>query len=179
MSTLAGTINKVEPATQLLVETTNGDAPGEQEARTSQHVENSLQSVFDGINAMSGDFAPYTIPPSPRHNSEQVVISQGDAKAQAQPQLGADEAGHTVRYTALMTIDRTTKPNGEVLVVPRLIQLNTSNPKDKESRRRRRMNLIRWYLISVKRIRKLKMKKKKYKKIMKKTRNMRRKLDRL
>ena len=146
-----------------------------------QHVENNLPSVFDGINAMSGDFAPYTIPPSPQHDGEQVVTSQGEAKAQAQAQAqaGPGEAGQTVRYTALMTIDRTTKPNGEVLVVPRLIQLNTSNPKDKDARRRRRMDLIKWYLISVKRIRKLKMKKKKYKKIMKKTRNMRRKLDKL
>jgi hypothetical protein len=96
-------------------------------------------------------------------------------------------------YKAVVTIEETVDADGQVKVVahsPELIEDDGSERGPRTFLERMWWRQVRYdesclrrnrqmQAISVRRIRKLKMKKKKYKKLMRKTRNLRRKLDRL
>ncbi|KFY14564.1 hypothetical protein V492_02551 [Pseudogymnoascus sp. VKM F-4246] len=102
----------------------------------------------------------------------------------------APEAAQAKRtYTATLTIEESTSPLGEVTYVAHSSPLQdveepTVPTAFRERMRERRLRYVEeraggeMWAISVKRQRKLKMKKHKYKKLMRRTRNLRRRLDR-
>ena len=92
-------------------------------------------------------------------------------------------------YTATLTIEESTSPLGEVTYVAHSSPLQdveepTVPTAFRDRMRERRLRYVEeraggeMFSISVKRQRKLKMKKHKYKKLMRRTRNLRRRLDR-
>jgi len=135
-----------------------------------QQGDDALPSLWDQINAMSGRFVPFTSPPTPAENDQSAAQEYEDTTPDA------DLESQHRQYKAVFTIDETTKSDGRVEIVAHSPQLWED---DQVGSVRRPGRASRWDMISVVRIRKLKMKKKKYKKLMKRTRNIRRKLDRL
>ncbi|KAB5549912.1 hypothetical protein GE09DRAFT_1241661 [Coniochaeta sp. 2T2.1] len=152
----------------------------------------SESAVYVQLNSMSGQFLPFSPPPVP---GAQRGGSAASAAIQAAEDMEGDMPSHRV-YKAILTIEETTDENGQVKVVahsPQLIEEGSEEAdaavprtflermalrqlRYDEARGRR---LEEMHAISVKRQKKLKMKKKKYKKLMRRTRNERRKLDRI
>lgn len=145
-----------------------------------KNADGSESSMYLQIDAMSGEFLPFRPPPLPQPQASGLV--DGDV---GETDALVDVPQHRV-YKALFTIEESTDADGQVRIMahsPRII--HASQPRSflerlaqrqlrfDEAQTRRDMHAI-----SVKRQRKLKMKKKKYKKLMKRTRNLRRKLDR-
>ena len=183
MSTLSGTIDQLEgPMAQMTIGGHHDDH-GMGEGMTKVEVRNpdgSESSLYLQVDTMAGDFLPFRPPPLPQ--SQSVAESDGlSAEAEAM-----EEMPHHRVYKAMFTIEESTEPDGQVRIVahsPRIV--NDEQPRSFLERMARRQ--VRFdeslgrrdmHAISVKRQRKLKMKKKKYKKLMKRTRNLRRKLDR-
>lgn len=184
MSTLSRTVDSLEHPMQGLSmsEDSAADATHTQmpkiEVRTADGSEGSIHVQ---LNAMSGQFLPFRPPPLPQPESAAAAETGAEAATEAQPQ-------HRV-YKAIFTLEETTEADGEVRILahsPTLVEENT-RPRTflermalrqlrREEGRGRATDM---HAISVKRQRKLKMKKKKYKKLMKRTRNERRKLDRV
>ncbi|KAG4218531.1 hypothetical protein PC116_g32989 [Phytophthora cactorum] len=90
----------------------------------------------------------------------------------------------------MFTLEETTDDNGQIRIIAHSPQVVEEPRAPKTFLERMALRQIRWreevrgqspdmHAISVRRQRKLKMKKKKYKKLMKRTRNARRKLDRV
>jgi len=137
---------------------------------------------------MHGRYQPFNAPPAPVPMDSAEAEAEGLAAAEAE----AEEAVLHRTYTAMLTIEESTDANGEVTYVAHsspLLDVEVEEPGaprrflDRMSRRQRRFEegrgeVATWQAISVKRQRKLKMKKHKYKKLMRKTRNLRRRLDR-
>ncbi|KUJ24119.1 uncharacterized protein LY89DRAFT_703330 [Mollisia scopiformis] len=130
-------------------------------------------------------YKPFNPPPPPEPmNSAESLAAGAEAAEALEPQ-------HRT-YTAVLTIEESTDENGEVTYsahssplieeAPRAgptkflerMQIRQERYRDREQRRGGNDMLA----ISVKRQRKLKMKKHKYKKLMRRTRNLRRRLDR-
>ncbi|KAK4194870.1 hypothetical protein QBC40DRAFT_290013 [Triangularia verruculosa] len=149
-------------------------------------------NVYFQLNSMAGQFLPYAPPPPPQPVSDAAAV---DALVDelAGTTLESNEEPQTRVYKAMVTIEETVEADGQFKVVahsPELIdnaeqgiqprtfleRMALRQLKYDESRRLHDRTM---QAISVKRIRKLKMKKKKYKKLQKRTRNERRKLDRL
>ncbi|KAG6039340.1 hypothetical protein E4U41_002882 [Claviceps citrina] len=185
MSTLSSTIDQLDrPMAQLTIggheDQDMGQGTNTLELRNP---DGSGPSIYLQVDAMSGNFLPFHPPPLPRAESA-AADGQGQAEAEAAPEPAATH--HRV-YKAMFTIEESTEPDGQIRIVahsPRIV--DAQQPRsflermarrqlqaDAAARRRRDMHAI-----SVKRQRKLRMKKKKYKKLMKRTRNLRRKLDR-
>ncbi|KAF4463744.1 DUF1713 domain [Fusarium albosuccineum] len=179
MSTLSDTIDQLEgPMAQMTI--------GQQEGQEAMHkvdiknADGSESSMYLQIDTMSGEFLPFRPPPLPQAGTAaeaNAVIAEAEAVEEV-PQ-------HRV-YKALFTIEESTDPDGQIRIMahsPRIMQdaqprsflerLALRQLRFDEAQGRRDMHAI-----SVKRQRKLKMKKKKYKKLMKRTRVLRRKLDR-
>ncbi|KAH6900030.1 hypothetical protein B0T10DRAFT_13457 [Thelonectria olida] len=183
MSTLSETIDQLEgPMAQMTIggqqEQGMGDAMHKVDIKNP---DGSESSMYLQIDTMSGEFLPFRPPPLPQ------AQAAGEAtNAIAEAESVEDVPQHRV-YKALFTIEESTDPDGQIRIMahsPRILQ--DAQPKsflerlalrqlkfDEANQGRRDMHAI-----SVKRQRKLKMKKKKYKKLMKRTRNLRRKLDR-
>jgi len=142
-----------------------------------------------------GRYQPFQPPPAPKPmNTEDSHTVGAEAAEAAQPQYRT--------YTAVLTVEESTDEMGNVtweahsspLVAedPEVTEeANISEPPIPLSYRERMIirkqhfeegrggrGIERYYAISVKRQRKLKMKKHKYKKLMRRTRNLRRRLDR-
>ena len=151
--------------------------------------ESNLQYQLD---TMTGQFQPFTAPAAPQ------PMTDADAAAAAVEMAAADEQSvvpQTRVYKALVTIEETVGADGSLKVVahsPQMVDEDDAQPArflermalrqiNHDDARARQMNdkSRTMHAISVKRQRKLKMKKKKYKKLMRRTRNIRRKLDRL
>ncbi|KAL4730691.1 hypothetical protein ACLX1H_002729 [Fusarium chlamydosporum] len=177
-STLSSTIEQLEgPMAQMTI--------GGQEGQEVMHKvdiknpDGTESSMYLQIDTMSGEFLPFRPPPLPQ--AEAAGESEG---ALAESEAVEDVPQHRV-YKALFTIEESTDPDGQIRIMahsPRIMQdqprsflerLALRQLKFDEAQGRRDMHAI-----SVKRQRKLKMKKKKYKKLMKRTRVLRRKLDR-
>ncbi|KAL5596537.1 hypothetical protein BROUX41_006763 [Berkeleyomyces rouxiae] len=155
-------------------------------------------SIYVQLNSMTGNFLPFQPPPKPSPQPA-AEASEESASASAAAEAEADNAAGSVVleaeaspqhrvYKALFTIEETTESNGQIRVVahsPEIIndEAAVDGPAAGMSRRARFEDAMKrratMHAISVKRQRKLKMKKKKYKKFMKRTRNLRRKQDRL
>lgn len=129
-------------------------------------------NITTEVNAMSGQFLPFRPPPLPVPQSETSPALEENAMAEEvqQPQ--------TRTYKAMFTIEETTDANGKVNIVahsPKLIPrafldrmlLRQVQYEDAQVKRGTML------AISVRRQRKLKMKKHKYKKLMKKQRHER------
>ncbi|KAK3309919.1 uncharacterized protein B0T15DRAFT_18353 [Chaetomium strumarium] len=154
-----------------------------------KHADGSETDVHLRLNSMSGHFLPYTPPPAPKPVTEAAPAEAESANRAIVEEL-AEQEPQTRVYKAMVTIEETVEANGQYKVVahsPELVEEDTP-PRSflermawrqlryDEARRQQGRTM---QAISVVRRRKLRMKKKKYKKLMKKTRNLRRKLDRL
>ncbi|KLU88740.1 hypothetical protein MAPG_07724 [Magnaporthiopsis poae ATCC 64411] len=155
----------------------------------------SDSGVYVQLNAMSGDFLPFCPPPIPEPKSEAVGAGEGTPAESASQEAADSAAQHTSEprrrvYKAMLTIEETVEATGEVKYMAHSSELHEESTEPRRSfleRLARRQIMFQqsqknngaMQAISVKRQRKLKMKKKKYKKLLKRTRNERRKLDRL
>jgi hypothetical protein len=150
-------------------------------------LDGSESSIYLHVDAMSGEFLPFRPPPLPQPQSaSEMALAESEAAEAAEAAAEANTPQMRM-YKAMFTIEESTQPDGEVRIVahsPRII--NEEQPKsflERLAARQLRFDENRrsggdMQAISVKRQRKLRMKKKKYKKLMKKTRNIRQKLDR-
>ncbi|KAI3390615.1 hypothetical protein diail_9085 [Diaporthe ilicicola] len=166
----------------------------------------SEAAVSVQINSMSGNFLPFRPPPLPQPHSA-TSASAAAEKARADEAVAAEEEQQpqTRVYKAVFTIEESTDANGEVSIMAHspefleqpqsaadagpaegpvetrsflsrmaLRQMRCEESRDQQELARNSSMLA----ISVKRQRKLKMKKKKYKKLQKRLRHERRKHDR-
>ncbi len=186
INTLSRTMNQLEgPMASLTLQ--EGEPSEENMHRIElKHPDGSESSIYVQLNSMSGQFLPFQPPPHPEPEAE-AGAEAADTGAEAA--LEAHEEPHLRVYKAVLTIEEQLDADGQIKITahsPQIIEepgtprsflerMAIRHLKYEEARRHREdMNAI-----SVKRIRKLKMKKKKYKKLMKRTRNLRRKLDRI
>ena len=186
LSTLSRTVEELEqPLQSLSMEGQEDMAVSEMDGQPTQkidlkHPDGTESSVYVHLNSMSGQFVPFRPPPLPQPAS---------ASASAAPaETGAEPATQHRVYKAVFTLEETTDPSGDVRIVahsPTLMEEH-AHPRGfgRKSIRQYRQEQVegrptKMHAISVYRQRKLKMKKKKYKKLMKRTRNERRKLDRI
>jgi hypothetical protein len=184
INTVSNTIDHLEGpmATMTIGQHDQGmeDQMHKLEVRNPDGSESSIQLQ---VSAMSGDFLPFRPPPSPQPQT----AAEAESAAEAMDAAEATEPQHRV-YKAMFTIEETTEPGGQIRInahSPQIVQdeqprsflerLAMRQVKFDQAQESRRRDM---YAISVKRQRKLRMKKKKYKKLMKRTRNERRKLDR-
>lgn len=179
-STLSSAIEQLEgPMAQMTI----GGGHEGQEGMHKVDIKNpdgTESSMYLQIDTMSGEFLPFRPPPLPQPQA----AGQADS-AVADIEAAEDVPQHRM-YKALFTIEESIDPDGQVRIMahsPQIVQDNQPRSflerlalrqlKFDEAQGRRDMHAI-----SVKRQRKLRMKKKKYKKLMKRTRVLRRKLDR-
>ena len=149
-----------------------------------KHADGSESNVYLQLNAMSGKFLPFQPPPAP-----EAEVGEGEDTAKAASTEIAEEVPQTRVYKAILTIEETTDEDGQYKVVAHTPQLIEEDTVPRTFLERMALRQLRYedarhhgdnsmLAISVKRQKKLKMKKKKYKKLMRRTRNLRRKLDR-
>jgi len=194
---LATLSQTVQGLTQLSL----GDA-GKQDAgngsshhrMTYKHADGTEADLVFEPGSMASQFLPFTPPPAPRPMTDADVADEMAAAA-AEEQHQHTEEPQTRVYRAIVTIEETVDADGQYKVMAHSPELvDESAPRsflERMAQRQLRFDDARvarlqsptagktMHAISVKRQRKLKMKKKKYKKLMRKTRNERRKLDRL
>lgn len=184
MSTLSSTIDQLEdPMAQLTVGGHEDHGMGHGMHKVElRNPDGSESSLYLQVDTMSGDFSPFRPPPLPQAESATDAESlAAEAEAEA-----LEPAPHHRVYKAMFTIEESAEPNGQIRIVahsPRIV--NDQQPRSflkRMAKRQLQADATRgrgdMHAISVKRQRKLRMKKKKYKKLMKRTRNLRRKLDR-
>ncbi|KAK5632640.1 hypothetical protein RRF57_008354 [Xylaria bambusicola] len=200
MSTLARSVDQLEQPMQALSVTsqhgtdasTTQNMNGENVQSVSlKHADGTETSVYVQLDHMSGQFLPFNPPPIPQpfSSTEFNASTESGSVGLAQSEEAAIQQQPQTRiYKAMFTLEETIDEHGNSQIKahsPQLLEHDAgeagsgaSNPQHlflaRMAARHRRM-----LAISVKRQRKLKMKKKKYKKLMKRTRNERRKLDRL
>lgn len=198
MSTLSRTVEEIEGPMAGLSVQEEGESPFHSEQGLHKidlrNPGGSEAAVTVQVNAMSGQFLPFRPPPLPQPQS---ATSTEDAGAMAAQE---DQQSQTRIYKAVFTIEETTDSRGEVNIVahsPELVEDGGSGAggdaaEPRSFLQRMALRQLRYddarsqrdrmdtgmLAISVKRQRKLKMKKKKYKKLMKKLRHERRKHDR-
>ncbi|KAK7430195.1 hypothetical protein QQZ08_003169 [Neonectria magnoliae] len=183
VNTISDTIDQLDgPMAQMTI-------GGQQESQGMEamhkvdikNADGSESSMYLQIDTMSGEFLPFRPPPLPQPQAA------GEAnRAVTRAEAVEDIPQHRV-YKALFTIEESTDPDGQIRIMahsPQIIQ----DPQPRSFLERLALRQLKFdeaqgarrdmHAISVKRQRKLKMKKKKYKKLMKRTRNLRRKLDR-
>lgn len=131
--------------------------------------------------SLSPNHQPFNPPPPPMPMDTVESLAAGAEAAEAQ------ESQHRT-YTAVLTIEESTDQNGQVTYLTHSSPLKENLPAPTRFRERMYLRKERYWeqleeenvmvALSVKRQRKLKMKKHKYKKLMRRTRTLRRKLDR-
>ncbi|TDZ13552.1 hypothetical protein C8034_v006157 [Colletotrichum sidae] len=183
ISTLSQTTDDLEGAmAKMTFSNQEVDASGDHVRKIDVKLaDGSESSVYVQLNAMAGQFVPFRPPPPPEKQVAGAELTETDID-----DLLAD-APHYRSYKAMFTIEEVTDSDGQVQVsahspeilpekAPRsfLERMALRQMQFEDARGHDTMHAI-----SVKRQRKLKMKKKKYKKLMKRTRNLRRKLDRI
>ncbi|KAI1209189.1 uncharacterized protein F4807DRAFT_427506 [Annulohypoxylon truncatum] len=191
MTTISRTVDELEqPMQNLTLENQQGgenmtDANGEPMHKIDlKHPDGTESSVYVQLNSMSGQFLPFRPPPLPQ--AENAAEPEVDAKLEKMMEC----IPQTRVYKAMFTLEESTDENGQLRIVAHSPELVEEAPAPRTFLERMAMRQIRWreesrgespdmLAISVRRQRKLKMKKKKYKKLMKRTRNVRRKLDRV
>ncbi|AEO53646.1 hypothetical protein MYCTH_2295272 [Thermothelomyces thermophilus ATCC 42464] len=204
LSTLSQTVSDLEePLSRMSI--ANGDQQRSHDAQDAEegtaklslrHSDGSETNLHIQLNPLAGQYLPYAPPPPPEPLTE---AAEADAESAADSAV-ADELAEqqqpetqTRVYKAVVTIEETVDADGQVKVVahsPELIEEDAIVGRPRSFLERMAWRQLRYdearrqqdramQAISVKRQRKLKMKKKKYKKLMRKTRNIRRKLDRL
>ncbi|TRX94949.1 hypothetical protein FHL15_004034 [Xylaria flabelliformis] len=202
MSTLARTVDQLEqPMQALSIETqhvtdatTSHEANGEPTQQlTVKHADGTESSLYVQLDHMSGQFLPFHPPPLPQPLSASEAEAAVENAGLALPEEAAlQQEPQTRIYKAMFTLEETIDENGNTRIVahtPKLIEDTAENAEVTKATPSRSSRHIRrehvrgqangMLAISVRRQRKLKMKKQKYKKLMKRTRNERRKLDRV
>ncbi|KAI1129249.1 hypothetical protein F5Y10DRAFT_238871 [Nemania abortiva] len=176
----------------------NGETVQQINVKLADGTESSVYVQHVQLDRMSGQFLPFHPPPIPQPLSgSEAEASAGSENAElAHPEEAAavQQEPQTRIYKAMFTLEETTDENGNIRFTAHTPQLidddaagagyGVSNPPRSFLERMALREKVRgqandMYAISVKRQRKLKMKKKKYKKLMRRTRNERRKLDRV
>lgn len=194
ISTLTQTVHNLENP-QPERQNANGDREQQQQRDATAAENNHARTIYQDSNlqyqldTMTGQFQPFTAPPAPEPMTDASV-----AAAAAVEKAAADEHSAmpgTRVFKALVTIEETMGADGSLKVVAHSPQIVDEPARflermalrqlthDDACARQKDERSPTMHAISVKRQRKLKMKKKKYKKLMRKTRNIRRKLDRL
>lgn len=188
ISTLSRTADEIDGAMAKMTisDHAEADANGDPVRKIDlRHPDGSESSVYVQLNAMAGQFVPFRPPPLPQ---PQPAASQEEARMEAVADELLDETPQHRVYKALFTIEESTDVDGNVRVVahsPRIVRDDAPRSfLERMALRQMRFQDAQgtdgtMQAISVRRQRKLKMKKKKYKKLMKRTRNLRRKLDRV
>jgi hypothetical protein len=128
---------------------------------SSSSAEANPPTVFVNVDELAKNFRPFMPPPPP----EPFNIMD-------EPQQGTPGEIEAPSLLQQLYQDPSRTPRHPFLDRMRVRQQKWERTRDEKSR-------VVWHAISVKRQRKLKMKKHKYKKLMRRTRNLRRKLDRL
>ena len=170
--------------------------------QTQQFPQGKSPQVNIAIQEIARRFRPFNTPPVPVPMSEQEInasehIAAENAKA-AQEEMQARELEEQVRLQDGELLQHSRTPRGRKVLrdffTPRTVRIEIQEPlqefggavdepvSEGWSRGRRRVGTgeeRKYYMISVRRQRKLKMKKHKYKKLMRKTRNLRRRQDKL
>ncbi|KAG9256069.1 uncharacterized protein F5Z01DRAFT_536836 [Emericellopsis atlantica] len=189
MATLSSTIDQLEgPMGSMSI----GQDPQPQDHMQSMQVRNadgSESSIYVQVDHMSGDFLPFRPPPLPQPQPN----LEADTAAAAEAEAADADAAHHRSYKAMFTIEENTEANGEIRIVAHSPQILNGDEQPSQQPRSFVQRLAQrqlkfedaqstsgrdMYGLSVLRRRRLRMKKKKYKKLMKRTRNERRKLDR-
>jgi hypothetical protein len=147
-------------------------------------LDNTPEDMNFPRHILSTKYRPFQPPPAP------VPMNTAESlAAEAEVAEDALEPQHRT-YTAVLTIEESTDANGDVTYMAHSSPLVAEEPPATPTRFLERMQIRQeryreqrseendMLAISVKRIRKLKMKKHKYKKLMRRTRNLRRRLDR-
>jgi hypothetical protein len=188
LSTLSSAIDELE---QPLSQMSLGDTQEGGDKVTFKRADGSETNIYvpldAGIDSMSGNYLPFTPPPPPQPVSD--MAAEVEDISVAAEELAAEEPRTRV-YKAMVTIEETVDSDGQVRVVAHTPQMVEDEAQPRSFLERMALRQMRWedarqmqdrtmHTMSVKRIRKLKMKKQKYKKLRKRTRNERRKLDRL
>ncbi|KAL2756986.1 hypothetical protein ACRALDRAFT_1075721 [Sodiomyces alcalophilus JCM 7366] len=192
ISTLSRTADELDGAMAKMTisDHAEADANGDPVRKIDlKNPDGSESSVYVQLNAMAGQFVPFRPPPLPQPQPAGGDATVAAARMEAAAEELLDESPQHRVYKALFTIEESTDPDGNVRVVahsPRIVHegaprtflermaLRQMRFQDAQATAHGTMQAI-----SVRRQRKLKMKKKKYKKLMKRTRNLRRKLDRV
>ncbi|KAJ9132966.1 hypothetical protein NKR23_g11044 [Pleurostoma richardsiae] len=188
ISTLSRTVDELEQPMAGLSLGHDAHAADDVHKFDVKHLDGSETSVYVELKAMSGQFLPFRPPPLPQPEAARSEAAETGAEEGLREE---DAAPHHRVYKAVFTIEETTDADGQVKIMahsPRLIEEEQRQPRtflERMALRQLRFEEGRerhggegMMAISVKRQRKLKMKKKKYKKLMRRTRNLRRKLDR-
>jgi hypothetical protein len=147
------------------------------------NLDRQSQATYINIEELARNFRPFRPPPPPVPMSSET---SSPSFSQPHPHtIRIRLRGHTNFFTARVPLHRDPAyPSGQNYVEPRntgkqpFLERMRIRQESWEERRAGRIREV-WRAISVKRQRKLKMKKHKYKKLMRRTRNLRRKLDRL
>ncbi|KAI0997166.1 hypothetical protein K3495_g11021 [Podosphaera aphanis] len=192
VSTLSNTLEALDAATGRL------EAMNLESQRNNQW--NRIEEIKSGINEnsstsdgnptlslqkqfMSEKYAPFNAPPAP------IPIDATQSTDAVAVPAESQESQHRI-YTAVLTVEESTDYNGDVtymahhsplviedsFAVPNRFTEPEEAPQGRDTKEQEARNEI--HAISVKRQRKLKMKKHKYKKLMRRTRNLRRRQDR-
>jgi hypothetical protein len=155
----------------------------------TQHLDSVPErpSMLFPRHILSGKYMAFNPPPAP------VPMNTVDSLAAGAEAAEQGKESQLRTYTTTLTINESTDENGDVTYITHsgpLIAEQPYPPADGSFLQRMRIRQERYwmqqaadeengmYAISVKRQRKLKMKKHKYKKLMRRTRNLRRRLDR-
>lgn len=151
-----------------------------------KHADGSESSIYVQLNAMSGHFLPYSPPPAPEVGNPAMFESIDDATASSTAQ--ENDVPQTRTYKAVLTIEEQTDADGQMKITAHSPRVLEDLPRPRSFMERMAVRYLKYedaqghrdvlHAISVLRRRKLKMKKKKFKKLMKKTRVERRKQDR-
>jgi len=161
----------------------------EMKETTQNDAEDALN--FGQLSLNNSEYQPFNPPPVPTlANTAESLAAGAEAAAELEAQEFQEPQHRT--YTAVLTIQESTDSNGEVSYSahssPLVEEDDARSPTPlrflermqlrQEQYRANRAELDERLAISVKRIRKLKMKKHKYKKLMRRTRNLRRRIER-
>jgi hypothetical protein len=195
ISTLSSTVQNIESVTGNLKELNLGNQQAQWNAETdelrasitaesyrkaeAQHLDNPpLEAAMEfPSHILSGTYQPFNPPPAPLPMDTAESLAAGAEAA-------ASQEPHHRTYTSILTIQESTDVHGEVTYVAHSSPLQegptrfSNRMQIRQERFRDRIEGNGMLAISVKRQRKLKMKKHKYKKLMRRTRNLRRRLDR-
>ncbi|PHH78463.1 hypothetical protein CDD80_6806 [Ophiocordyceps camponoti-rufipedis] len=142
-----------------------------------RNADGSTSGFYLDIDAMSGDFQPYHPPPLPRPTDPPAT---NDA-----PDYAAEPTSQYRKVRVVFTVEQSLEPDGHYRVAVHSGRVvRRASERSFLERMARRQVLFQeaqtgraMQALSVRRQRKLRMKKKKYKKLQKRTRNLRRKVD--
>ncbi|KAJ8119179.1 hypothetical protein ONZ43_g3828 [Nemania bipapillata] len=205
VSTLTRSVNQLERpmqglniATQHVTDASTSHDTNSQQVNV-KHADGTESNLYVQLDHMSGQFLPFHPPPLPQPLSgSEAGASTGSGIGLPEEEAAVQHEPQTRIYKAMLTLEETIDEDGNTRITahtPQLIEetaseakVGVSNPPrsflERMALREIKREQVRgqtgsMFAISVKRQRKLKMKKKKYKKLMRRTRNERRKLDRV